>query len=150
MVILGIGDSFLSGALEAWISDEIGEGRVGKVYMCGSQISQIAILAGIPIGSVLGTINLSLPMILSGFLYLLLGLALIKIMPEKGFQPIPAEERKSWRTLFQTFGDGIHLVQGRPILITILVISAVAGFSIDKNIIANIFSQAKPLVVFKY
>jgi DHA3 family tetracycline resistance protein-like MFS transporter len=129
MVILGIGDSFLSGALEAWISDEIGEDRVGKVYMRGSQISQIAILAGIPIGSVLGTINLSLPMILSGFLFLLLGLALIKVMPEKGFQPIPAEERKSWRTLFQTFGDGIHLVQGRPILITILVISAVAGIS---------------------
>ncbi len=97
--------------------------------MRGSQISQIAILAGIPIGTALGTITLSLPMILSGILYLLLGFILIWIMPEDGFQPIPANERNSWRTLFQTFRDGVQLVRGRPILITLLVISAVVGIS---------------------
>jgi DHA3 family tetracycline resistance protein-like MFS transporter len=129
MVVLGVADSFLSGALDAWLADEIGPDRVGAVYLRGSQIAQIAILAGIPIGTALGTITLNLPIILSGALYLLLGLALIGIMPEEGFQPIPAEARESWRTLFQTFRDGVQLVRGRSVLITILVISAVAGIS---------------------
>lgn len=129
MVILGIGDSLLSGALDAWIADEIGETRVGPVYMRGSQISQVAILAGIPVGTALGTITLNTPILLSGILYLLLGLILVRIMPEEGFLPLPAEQRKSWRALFRTFGDGVRLVTGRPVLITILLISAVAGIS---------------------
>lgn len=129
MVILGVADSFLSGALDAWIADEIGEDRVGSVYLRGSQIAQIAILTGIPIGTALGAIRLNLPIILSGVFYLLLGLILIKMMPEEGFQPIPSEERKSWKILFHTFGDGVQLVRGRSVLITILVISAVAGIS---------------------
>lgn len=129
MVVLGVADSFLSGALDAWVADEIGQDRVGSVYLRGSQIAQLAILAGIPIGTALGTIALNLPIILSSALYLLLGLVLIGIMPEEGFQPIPAETRESWRTLFQTFWDGVQLVRGRSVLMTILVISAVAGIS---------------------
>ena len=129
MAILGVADSFLSGALDAWIADEIGENRVGAVYLRGSQISQIAILAGIPVSTALGTIELNLPLILSGIFYLLLGIVLIRIMPEDGFTPIPKEERKSWFTLFQTLRDGVHLVQKRPVLVTILMISAIAGIS---------------------
>ena len=129
MVVLGVANSFLSGALEAWIADEIGTEQVGAVYLRGSQIAQGAILAGIPIGTALGTVSLKLPLILSGVLYLLLGLILIRVMPEVGFQPIPADKRKSWRVFFQTFRDGIQLVRGRLVLATILLISAVAGIS---------------------
>jgi hypothetical protein len=33
MVILGVGDALLSGALDAWIADEIGNEPVGPVYV---------------------------------------------------------------------------------------------------------------------
>jgi DHA3 family tetracycline resistance protein-like MFS transporter len=129
MGILGIGDALLSGALDAWIVDEIGNERVGPVYMRGSQVAQIAILAGIPIGTALGTIALNVPILLAGTLYLLLALFLTRAMPEHGFQPIPPEERRSWHTMFSTFKEGVQLVRGRSVLVTILGISAVAGLA---------------------
>lgn len=129
MVILGIGDALLSGALDAWIADEIGNERVGPVYMRGSQVAQIAILAGIPIGTALGTIALNVPILLSGALYLLLALFLTRAMPERGFQPIPPEERRSWHTMFSTFKEGVQLVRGRSVLLTILGISAASGLA---------------------
>jgi DHA3 family tetracycline resistance protein-like MFS transporter len=129
MAILGIGDALLSGALDAWIADEIGNERVGPVYMRGSQVAQIAILAGIPIGTALGTIALNVPILLSGALYLLLALFLTRAMPERGFQPIPPEERRSWHTMFSTFKKGAQLVRGRSVLLNILGISAVAGLA---------------------
>jgi DHA3 family tetracycline resistance protein-like MFS transporter len=128
MVILGIGDALLSGALDAWIADEIGNERVGAVYMRGSQVAQIATLAGIPIGTALGTIALNVPILLSGALYLLLALFLTRAMPEHGFQPIPPEKRRSWHTMFSTFKEGVQLVRGRSVLVTILGISAVVWF----------------------
>jgi DHA3 family tetracycline resistance protein-like MFS transporter len=129
MGILGIGDALLSGALDAWIVDEIGNERVGPVYMRGSQVAQIAILVGIPIGTALGTIALNVPILLAGTLYLLLALFLTRAMPEHGFQPIPPEERRSWHTMFSTFKEGVQLVRGRSVLVTILGISAVAGLA---------------------
>lgn len=129
MVILGIGDALLSGALDAWIADEIGNEGVGPVYMRGSQVAQIAILAGIPIGTALGTIALNVPILLSGALYLLLALFLTRAMPERGFQPIPPEERRSWHTMFSTFKEGVQLVRGRSVLLTILGISAASGLA---------------------
>jgi DHA3 family tetracycline resistance protein-like MFS transporter len=129
MVILGIGDALLSGALDAWIADEIGNERVGPVYMRGSQVGQIAILAGIPVGTALGTIALNVPILLSGALYLLLALFLTRAMPERGFQPIPPEKRRSWHAMTGTFKEGVRLVRGRSVLVTILGISAVAGLA---------------------
>jgi DHA3 family tetracycline resistance protein-like MFS transporter len=129
MVILGIGDALLSGALDAWIADEIGNERAGPAYMRGSQVAQVAILAGIPIGTALGTIALNVPILLSGALYLLLALFLTRAMPERGFQPIPRELRRSWHTMFSTFKEGVLLVRGRSVLVAILGISAVAGLA---------------------
>ena len=129
MVVLGIGDALLSGALDAWIADEIGSERAGPVYLRGSQVAQIAILAGIPIGTALGTMALHIPILLSAALYFLLALFLTRAMPEHGFQPVPPEERRSWQTMFGTFKEGVQLVRGRSVLGTILGISAVAGLA---------------------
>lgn len=36
-VLWGLGGSFLDGALEAWIADEVGDAQVGHVFMRGAQ-----------------------------------------------------------------------------------------------------------------
>jgi DHA3 family tetracycline resistance protein-like MFS transporter len=128
-VISGIGLTFISGASDAWIADEIGEERVGQAYLRAAQVRQVMMLAGIPIGTALGTIALNIPVILSGVLVILLAVALVVVMPEDGFQRKPPEERESWRTMFKTFGEGVRLVRGRPVLIAILLISLVYGLS---------------------
>ncbi len=128
-VMWSIGFTFISGARDAWITDEIGEEKVGQAYIRSSQVSQIAFLIGIPIGTALGTIALNLPIILAGVLFFLLTVFLILFMPEEGFQRSQSEERETWRTMFKTFGDGLRMVRGRSVLIAIMVVSAVYGLS---------------------
>ena len=128
-VVWGIGFTFISGARDAWIADEIGEKRVADAYMRGSQVGQIAFLIGIPISTALGTIALNIPIILAGILFLLLAVFLILVMPEQGFQRSSQEERESWGTMFSTFKESARLVRGRTVLTAILIISAVWGLS---------------------
>jgi DHA3 family tetracycline resistance protein-like MFS transporter len=124
-----VGFTFISGALDAWIADEIGEERVGKAYVRSSQISQIAIFMGIPIAAGLGSIAINLPILLAGVGHLLLAAVLIVIMPEEGFKPQAEANRISWNAMFSTFKDGLALVRGRTVLIAILTMSAIFGMS---------------------
>ena len=94
-VIWGIGATFTDGADSAWITDEIGEERVGNAFLRASQIGQVAALVAIPISVALGSERLNLPILLGGGLYLLLGVFLIVFMPEQGFKPTPRENRAS-------------------------------------------------------
>ncbi|MBN1316780.1 MAG: MFS transporter [Anaerolineales bacterium] len=128
-VVWGIGFTFISGARDAWIADEIGQERVGKAYMRGTQISQITSLIAIPISTLLGVVALNVPIVLSGALFLLLALFLVIFMPEEGFHPHPREERESWHAMIGTFRDGIRLVRASTMLLAMFVISAVYGLS---------------------
>jgi DHA3 family tetracycline resistance protein-like MFS transporter len=128
-VIWALGFTFISGALDAWIADEIGEDKVGNAYMRSSQISQVTLLVGIPIAAALGSVALNLPILIAGVGHILLAVVLMAIMPEEGFQPQTQEVRISWKTMFGTFQDGIRLVRGRSVLIAILTISAIYGIS---------------------
>ena len=47
-LLWGLGYTFESGAVEAWISDEIGEARVGKAFLRAAQVRQLMGLLGIP------------------------------------------------------------------------------------------------------
>ena len=128
-VLWGIGHTFISGAQDAWIADEVGEEKVSQAYMQGSQVGQAAFLIGIPIGTGLATISLQLPILLSGLLFFALAVFLTLVMPEEGFQRVPAERRESWGKVWTTFKESIHLVRGRAVLTAILVISVVYGLS---------------------
>jgi DHA3 family tetracycline resistance protein-like MFS transporter len=126
-VIAGVGETFLSGATDAWLADEIGEAEVGQVYLRAAQIGRGARLAGIAAGAGLGSIWLSLPLLLGGALYLALGVFLALRMPERGFTPTPRDERASWRSAVGTFRAGMRVVRGRPMLLALLGVSLVAG-----------------------
>lgn len=126
-VVWGIGATFLSGATEAWITDEIGTDQVGAAFLRGSQVGSAMGLLGIVVSVALASIVITLPIILGGALFLALALILAVIMPETGFTPTPRKERDSWRSLFATFRDGVKLIRLRPVLVTILLVSLVFG-----------------------
>src|SRR6476661_3342418 len=48
-IIRGVGETFISGALQAWLADEVGEDNVGPVYLRASQLGQLGGLAGVVI-----------------------------------------------------------------------------------------------------
>lgn len=126
-VLWGVGYTFTSGATEAWITDEIGEAAAGRAFLRSNQVDQIASLAGIGLGVLLGSLRISLPIQIGGLLIAMLGLFLALFMPETGFKPAPSEERDSWQKLAHTFREGVATVRARPALRTILSIGLVYG-----------------------
>ena len=128
-VIWGIGETFTSGAREAWIADEVGPERVGAVYLRGAQAGQLGAVLGIGASVALASVRLNLPILAGGALFLLLGAFLVVAMPELGFRPAPREDRSSRQAMGATLRDGARLVRGRPALVSILAVGAVAGMA---------------------
>jgi DHA3 family tetracycline resistance protein-like MFS transporter len=128
-VLWGLGYTFTSGATEAWIADEIGEERVGGAYLRGAQAGQIGALGGTFASAALGSLRLSLPIVLAGGLFLAFGLTLALVMPERGFHPAPREARQTWGSMARTLREGVGAIRLRPALLTILGIGAIFGAS---------------------
>ncbi len=126
-VIWGAGWTFISGAREAWIADELGEEGIGRVYLRGSQIHQAGWILGVPFAVALGSIAIALPMVVAGAIFVALGLLLIVVMPEHGFTPAPRGERTTFGSMGDTLKEGIGTIRGRPVLITIVAIAALMG-----------------------
>ncbi|MCC7208624.1 MAG: MFS transporter, partial [Anaerolineae bacterium] len=126
-VIWGIGETFTSGAFDAWLADEVGEARAGKVYLRAAQVGLVSGIAGTAAGALLGSLDIRLPILLGGVLFIAHGLFLALFMPEAGFTPRPRESQRLFGHFRGTLGQGLRLVRGRPVLITILLIGVVYG-----------------------
>jgi len=125
--LFGIGATLSDGAEQAWIADEIGEEHVGRIFLRSSQVGLVGGLIGAPISVGLASLRLNVPVVLGGALTVGLAVFLMFFMPENGFHSIPKGERQSWREMGTTFRDGLHVVRGRPVLITILLIGLFYG-----------------------
>lgn len=126
-VIWGLGYTFTSGALDAWISDEVGEEHAGAVFLHGAKVSQYGGLAAIPASILLAQGSIATPILVSGVLFWLLGGYLMRFMPETGFHPTPREERTNWQHMGQTLRTGIGILRVRPALTGILTIGLFIG-----------------------
>jgi len=126
-VIWGLGYTFTSGATQAWISDEIGEGSANKLLMRANQVSLYASLLGMGLAILIGSQYVGLPILVGGVGVILIGFALMIIMPETGFHPTPKEDRNNWQHMGHTFKEGIKAVRARPRLMTILGIGLLYG-----------------------
>lgn len=126
-IIWGLGYTFTSGALEAWISDEVGEEHTGAIFLHGTRVSQYGWLAAIPLSVLLAQTRLTTPIFASGGLFWLLGFYLILYMPETGFHPLPRQGRNNWQQMLQTFQGGLGMLRQRPVLINILLIGLFFG-----------------------
>ncbi len=125
--IRGIGETFISGAGDAWIADEIGEANVGRAYLRHGQVSRIAGFAGIGLGTGLAVIQLQLPIWIGGGLLMLLSMLLALVMPERGFHPIRHASATPWSTMREITGTGVQVVRGRPVVLMLLAVGVVFG-----------------------
>jgi DHA3 family tetracycline resistance protein-like MFS transporter len=124
-IIAGLGITFISGAQEAWIADEVGPLRAGQVYMQGAQALQVARLLGIPLGVAIGIVSLQVSLLVGGVMFLLTSLFLLAVMPETGFRPAKRNNDGPLTAFTRTFSDSIRLVRARPVLLTLF---AMVGF----------------------
>lgn len=127
-VIRGVGETFLSGAEEAWIADEVGPEAVGALFLRAEQIGRVTRLVGIGVSVLLASIHLALPYAVSGALLLLLALFLWRTMPETAWQ---RQERPAGdsplRAMKETFLDGIRVVRVSPVLLILLATALIGG-----------------------
>ena len=126
-LLWGTGYTFTSGAVEAWISDEIGEENAGEAFLNGAQRGQFGAMTGIVLGTLLGTINLRIPILTCGVLFLCLAVYLLLKMPEEHFKPAPREALHTWGNMRNTFKAGFSMLRVRPALISILAIGFFYG-----------------------
>lgn len=126
-IIWGLGYTFTSGAVEAWITDEIGEENAGHAFLRGAQSGRIGGVIGIIAGTLLGLSSLRLPIILSGVMLMLMAGLLIFIMPEEHFTPARREEMHTLQNMLHTYRQGMGMLKIRPALISILVIGFFYG-----------------------
>ncbi len=116
----GVGYTFTSGALQAWISDEIGEEHAAAAFLRAAHWEQWGALAGIGLSVGLAGWSLQAPILAGGALFFPLGVFLIAFMPEHGFKPTPAAERGTARRMIDTLRSGVGMTRRRPVLLLIL------------------------------
>lgn len=125
--VWGLGNTFISGAFDAWVTDEVGVDKVGPVLLLGNQLELFGNLLGIPLGVWIAGHGLALPYFAGGGLLVLLALFLVAFMGEHGFTPAPPEERQGWSSMIKTFKSGLNAARVRPVLITFAMIGLFVG-----------------------
>jgi DHA3 family tetracycline resistance protein-like MFS transporter len=128
-VVWGAGYTFISGAQQAWIADEVGVDNASRAYLRSAQVEQLMRIVAIPVSTVLATVALNLPILLGGALFLPLALLLRLVMPERGFKAASRDERPSFAALGATFAAGGRLVRRSPLLMTVFGIAAFLGMA---------------------
>jgi MFS transporter, DHA3 family, tetracycline resistance protein len=131
-VLWGIFATFQSGADVAWLTDEVGEERARTYYLKGDQYWYVAALVGIVTSVALATVDLRLPIVMTGIGMLALGIWLALTMPEEHFH---RRERGagegSLHGFAATLRDGVRQVRAHHVLLLILATAALHGASTE-------------------
>jgi DHA3 family tetracycline resistance protein-like MFS transporter len=127
----GLGRTFSSGALEAWIADEIGEDAAAAAYLRYAQFRQVGAVVGTGIGVGLASVALWIPVFVGGALMLGLGAVLVLVMPERGFRRGHHAGLSPVRGALGTFAGGLREIRGRPLLATLLGLSLFLALSTE-------------------
>jgi MFS transporter, DHA3 family, tetracycline resistance protein len=128
----GIGYTFTSGAHEAWITDEVGVERVGRIFARGQQLGYVGGLLGVGISVAIASWSIGAAVSVGGALVSAFALFAIATMPEHGFTRRPVEERGSaLHELGTTAARGGRFVRAQPLLLLIFAIFFFAGASTE-------------------
>ncbi len=134
-VLMGLGFTFYSGAMEAWLVDGVRfhgyEGGLDRVFSRSQIVSGVAMLVGTVGGGALGQIDLALPFLIrSGLLLVLLGLAAFG-MRDLGFAPRRVAVRQLPGEAARIGRQGVRYGWSQPSLrLLMLAAAAQSGFFI--------------------
>jgi DHA3 family tetracycline resistance protein-like MFS transporter len=126
-VLWGIGWTFTSGAMDAWLADEVGEERLARVVLRGAQVGRAATLLAFGASAGLALVDLRLPILVGGLGTVALGVFYALTMPETGFQPRPSAQRASFAAMAATGREGVRLVRRSTALLAVLGVAALVG-----------------------
>jgi DHA3 family tetracycline resistance protein-like MFS transporter len=117
-ILRGLGEAFTHGAVEAWVAGEVGDDSLDALFLRETQLTQIAGFVGLPIGVVLATLDLRIPIVLGGALGLALAVLLVFVMPERHHPR--RDVLKTWRATVGTARRGVSAVRTSALLVALL------------------------------
>ena len=126
---MGFGWTFVSGAEDAWLYDEVGGEAVGGAYQRGAQAGRVGGLLGLGAALGLALVDLRAPIVAGGATLVVLAAVLVVLMPETGFRPASRDELGALRGMVRTGAEGTRLIRARPLLLLIVGIAFFGGLS---------------------
>ncbi|MFT4164848.1 MAG: MFS transporter [Microlunatus sp.] len=128
-VVWGLGYTFVSGAAEAWVTDELSPGPVQPAFTRAHQLGLVMGIVGILISGLLGSFSLQTPIVVGGAGFVLLALLMAVAMRERRFTPIPRAERDSWSHVKTTTIEGVRAARKPGVVRSFLIIALLAGLT---------------------
>ena len=125
--VWALGYTLVSGATEAWITDEVGETQAAVLFRRSAQVTLISGLAGLAVGTLGGIWSYQAPIVGGGVVLVLFAFWLARMMPEHGWQPTPRSERSAWHSMGNTLRNGWHQIRGSSLLIFLMIIAVLHG-----------------------
>jgi MFS family permease len=134
-VFMGLGYTFYSGAMEAWLVDGVRalgfDGDMDRIFSTGQIVGGVAMLVGTIGGGFLGQIDLALPFLLRSTLLVALLVLAFFGMHDVGFQPRPVTLRTLPAEATAVAKAGIrHGWRSRPLRLIMIAGAVQSGFFI--------------------
>ncbi len=120
-IVWGFGYTFISGALDAWVSDETYNKEIEHTYIKANTVSKIMTIFGILGALGFGIIDIRLPMLISAVLFVLLSLILIFVMKERVIKEAMTH------SMFHQFKLGVKHIFKHPMLRIFVVTAFLLG-----------------------
>ena len=128
-IVWGLGSTFISGSLEAWIAEEEKNKDLDEIYIKGAQAGQIGAFIGIVLSTLIANFSVRLPIIVSGVLFIILALFLWLYMPENNFKPSAPGDLNTFKKMVYTFKSGLKIVKSKSIIMILLAVTLFYGLS---------------------
>ena len=126
----GIAYTFTSGAEEAWVADETGPERAGRIFLRAARFGQAGAVVGLVLQVAVGAASLRAGVVLGGSFTILCGLACVVLMEEHGFRRRPREERHSpLREMRTTAAAGAQYARTAPVIVLLAAVGVFVGMS---------------------
>jgi MFS family permease len=129
-VLLGLGFTFFSGAMEAWLVDALHAsewtGDLDAVFGRAQAVSGVAMLGGSVLGGVLAqATDLGVPFVLRALLLVVTFVLAFVLMHDIGFTPV--RDVRPGLQVKQIFRDSLHHGLGRPAIRWVMLTSPFVG-----------------------
>jgi MFS transporter, DHA3 family, tetracycline resistance protein len=126
----GLSYTFTSGAYQAWITDEVGVEKVGRLFLQGARIRYAGAVVGLFVQVGIAVVSLRAGVIAGGAITAACGLLCIFLMPETGFRRRPREERGSpLAELRSTAVSGARYAWAAPVIVLLVGVDFFMGMS---------------------
>jgi MFS family permease len=128
-VFMGLGFTFYSGAMEAWLVDALSasgySGLLDRVFARGQQVTGVAMLVGTIGGGLLGQVDLALPYVLRAVLLVSVFAIAFAVMHDVGFTPRRVTASELPGEIARNARAGVEFGWGQPGLRLLMLASFV-------------------------